>query len=108
MAIIQNKFDKISDLVEKADFMKYENLQEYSRKNKFDLCYQTSAKTGENIENAISGFIRHVIDKFEKYLALKNMEVISEEKINNTMMLSNKNNYHNKNATNKFANSCCK
>ena len=106
MAIIQNKLDIINDLEEKADFMKYDNLKEYSKKNKFDLCFQTSAKTGENIENAISGFIRHVIDKYEKHLAIKNKESPNEEKIINNVVLSN--NYKNKKDLNKSSKSCCK
>ena len=108
MAIIQNKLDKIIDLEEKADFMKYENLQEYSRKNKFNLSFQTSAKTGENIENAISGFIRFVIDKYEIYLTSKNAELNSEEKVSHNVILTNNNNYQNKEDANRYSKSCCK
>lgn len=104
MAIIQNKLDKIADLPEKADFMKIENLQEYSKKNKFDLCFQTSAKTGENIENAISGFIKYVIEKYEKYMSTKVRETVVEEK-NKTVVLSSNNNSSKENSSSK---SCCK
>ena len=88
MVIVQNKLDKVSDLQEKADFMTLEYLKEFTRKNKFDLCYQTSAKTGENIEEAISGFIRLVIEKFEGYFASKVKETEIEEK-NKTVVLTN-------------------
>ncbi len=90
MVIIQNKLDKVSDLQDKPDFMTLENLKEYSRKNKFDLCFQTSAKTGENIEDAISGFIRVVIDKYERYFASRVKETEVEEK-NKTVVLTNNN-----------------
>lgn len=90
MIIIQNKLDKVSELEEKADFMKLEHLQEYAKNNKYDLCYQTSAKTGENVEDAISGFIRFVIDKYERYLSSKTKETTVEEK-NKTVVLTNHN-----------------
>jgi hypothetical protein len=106
MAIIQNKLDKITDLTEKADFMKFENLQEYSRKNNFDVCYQTSAKTGENIENSISGFIKMVIDKYERYLSTKVKETVVEDK-NRTVVLTGNNNTSIKEG-NRSSKSCCK
>ena len=93
MAIIQNKLDKVSELEEKEDFMKFESLQEYAKKHKFDLCFQTSAKTGENIEKSISGFIRLVIDKYERYLSTKNKETMVFEDKPKTIVLTNNKKY---------------
>ena len=104
-AIIQNKLDKISDLEEKADFMKYECLQEFSKKHKFDICFQTSAKTGENIEKSISGFIKLVIDKYERYYGSKIKEMIVDE-TNKTIILSSNNKTQLKESINDKP--CCK
>ena len=107
MAIIQNKLDKVSELGEKADFMKYEKLQEFSKKNKFELCFQTSAKTGENIEIAISGFIKLVIDKFELYLSSKAKDSIVIEEKNKTVVLSSNNNSISKVISSTNGKKCC-
>jgi hypothetical protein len=105
MVIIQNKVDKIKDLTDLPDFMKIETLKDFSKKNKFEMCYQTSAKSGENIEESITSFIKMVIDKLEIYTKNKNPD-IKEDSVNiNKVKLSNqKNSKNSPNVNNKM---CC-
>ena len=79
--IIQNKIDKIKDVEVKQNYMEIGFLENFARKNKFDCFFQTSAKTGENIDYAISSFLRLVIDKYEKFLDSSVIEKVKNENI---------------------------
>jgi GTPase Era involved in 16S rRNA processing len=67
MIIIQNKLDikKEKNLEEKDTEIQY--LEEFANKNKFEAFFQTSAKTGENVDSAITQFLNLIIEKYEKY-----------------------------------------
>ena len=69
MTIIQNKLDLIEEIELKKEYMQIDFLKDFSVKNKFCSFYQTSAKTGENIDIAVSKFLKIVIEKYERYLA---------------------------------------
>ena len=68
MAIVQNKLDKINELDYKQTYWSIDYLKDFAEKNKFCCYFQTSAKTGENIDFAFSSFLKIVIDKYESYL----------------------------------------
>lgn len=67
MIIIQNKLDIKTEknIVEKESEIEF--LEEFAKKNKFESFFQTSAKTGENVDSAISQFLQLIIEKYEKY-----------------------------------------
>ena len=74
MIIIQNKLDikKEKNLEDKETELEY--LEEFAKKNKFEAFYQTSAKTGENVDSAISQFLNLIIEKYEKYYSDASVE----------------------------------
>jgi uncharacterized protein YchJ len=65
MIIIQNKLDvkKEKNLEDKESELEY--LEEFANKYKFEAFFQTSAKTGENVD--ISHFLNLIIENYEKY-----------------------------------------
>ena len=72
MIIVQNKLDLVKDNENKQNFMESTFLEEFAKKNGFDCFFQTSAKTGENVNLAISSFLKIVIEKYENYFKSRN------------------------------------
>lgn len=60
--LIQNKVD----LINKGDIDEDE-VQKFSQNNNYLGVFQTSAKTGDNVEDAMNFILDSVVDKLEKY-----------------------------------------
>ena len=67
MTIIQNKLDIANNREMKNRHMEIDFLEDFAKNNGFDCFFQTSAKTGENVDFAISTFLKIVIDKYENF-----------------------------------------
>lgn len=57
--LIQNK----ADLVSENEIKDMSKLEEFCKKNQFDACFKTSAKTGYNINESISKLIELIIKR---------------------------------------------
>ena len=60
--LIENKIDLLSEEEFKSS---EEFIKDFASKNEFDHYFRTSAKTGENIEEAISYLIQKIIERFQ-------------------------------------------
>ena len=61
--LIQNKIDLIPEN-EAQDMTK---LESFSKENKFDCCFKTSAKTGFNIEKSMDTLIEIIVKRLDEY-----------------------------------------
>ena len=57
--LVQNK----ADLLNEDEVINMTKLEEYSRKNEFDACFKTSAKTGYNIHESMNKLIDIIIKR---------------------------------------------
>ena len=60
---IQNKVD----LAEESEAKDISQLEEFSKKNEFDACFKTSAKTGYNIKESMDKLISIIIKRLNAY-----------------------------------------
>jgi predicted GTPase len=90
MSIIQNKLDKIENQ-EKESYTKLPYLEEFAKKNGFSMFFQTSAKTGQNVETAFTSFIKSVIEKFDTHMEskTKDSQFVEEETKQKNFILNN-------------------
>jgi len=66
--LVQNKID----LIKNQDENDIKKFEEFAKNNKFDACFQTSAKTGKNISEVMDKLIQLVINKLDE-INLKSM-----------------------------------
>ena len=59
--LVENK----ADLLEENEYDNIEELKEFSDNNEFINCFRTSAKTGLNLNEAMSYLIGHIIHKLK-------------------------------------------
>eukprot|EP01017_Pseudomicrothorax_dubius_P001811 TRINITY_DN0_c662_g1_i1.p1 TRINITY_DN0_c662_g1~~TRINITY_DN0_c662_g1_i1.p1 ORF type:complete len:236 (+),score=66.12 TRINITY_DN0_c662_g1_i1:60-767(+) len=61
--LLQNKKDLLYSLGEVQDYMREEFLSKFAEENKFLRSYQVSAKTGENIEEAVKFLLDEILSR---------------------------------------------
>lgn len=101
--LVENKKDLLSE-EELTECEHY--LKEFSEKNEFDSYFIASAKTGENIEEAISFLIQKIIERFQN-LKLEDYNTSSGQKNSITLVFdSNKNKKYSGSKRDKETNCC--
>lgn len=83
--LVENKKDLLSEEELKEG---EEYLKEFATKNEFDNYFVTSAKTGENVEAAISFLIKNIIERFRN-MKVEDYEISRHEKNSITLVAEN-------------------